>query len=50
MTVSEYEVKFTALSMFAPEMVREKEKRCRRFEGGLNLSIKLYVVVQAHCI
>ena len=45
MIVSEYEVKFIALSRFVPEMVRDEEKRCRRFEGGLNLSIRPYVVV-----
>ena len=50
MIVSEYGVKFTALSRFVPEMVRDEKKRCKRFEGGLNLSIRLYVVVQAHSV
>ena len=45
MLVSEYEVKFTALSRFAFEMVKDEELRCRRFETGLNLSIRSYVVV-----
>ena len=50
MSVSEYEVRFTALSRFAPEMVREEERRCRRFEGGLNLSIRSYVVARGHTV
>ena len=50
MTVSEYEVKFIALSRFASDMVKDEERRCRRFEGGLNLSIKPYVVVQGHTV
>ena len=50
MIVSEYKVKFTALSRFAPDMVKDEKRRCRRFEGGLYLSIRLYVVVQAHTV
>ncbi|XP_057476958.1 uncharacterized protein LOC130764673 [Actinidia eriantha] len=38
-SVGEYEEKFTALSRFAPEMVRTEELKCRRFEQGLDLQI-----------
>ena len=29
-------------------MVRDEELKCKRFEAGLNLSIRSFVVVQAH--
>ena len=48
MTVFEYEVKFTALSRFASDMVKDEEQSCRQFEGGLNFSIRPYVVAQGH--
>ncbi|GFY95012.1 hypothetical protein Acr_10g0003970 [Actinidia rufa] len=40
MSVVEFEEKFTALSRFAPEMVRTEEMKCRRFEQGLDLQIR----------
>ncbi|XP_057497349.1 uncharacterized protein LOC130782069 [Actinidia eriantha] len=45
MSVVEFEEKFTALSRFAPEMVRTEEMKCRRFEQGLDLQIRSRVAM-----
>ncbi|XP_057515024.1 uncharacterized protein LOC130796681 [Actinidia eriantha] len=44
-SVGEYEEKFTALSRFAPEMVRTEDMKCRRFEQGLDLQIRSRVAM-----
>ena len=36
----EYEEQFTALSRFAPKLVSVEDTNCRRFEQGLDLSIR----------
>ncbi|XP_058215188.1 uncharacterized protein LOC131326417 [Rhododendron vialii] len=46
MTVSEYATRFQTLSRFAPELVATDGRKCRRFEKGLCLSIKKFVVGQ----
>ncbi|GFY91340.1 hypothetical protein Acr_07g0015360 [Actinidia rufa] len=46
MSIVEYEEKFTALSRFAPEMVRTEEMKCRRFEQGLDLQIRSRVAIE----
>ncbi|XP_058189399.1 uncharacterized protein LOC131306982 [Rhododendron vialii] len=46
MTVSNYAIKFQSLSRFAPELVATEERKCRRFEKGLQSSIKPLVVSQ----
>ena len=40
MTVSAYEEQFTALSRFSPNLVRTEDAKCRRFQQGLELSIR----------
>ena len=40
MAVMEYEEQFTILSRFAPELVSAKDTKCKRFEQGLDLSIR----------
>ena len=40
LTVAQYEVQFTKLSNYAPDMVSTDEKRRRRFLQGLNLGIQ----------
>ena len=45
-TVSEYEVKFTALSRFGGDTISTPHFKCRKFEEGLQLSIRPYVVAQ----
>ncbi|GFS42100.1 hypothetical protein Acr_00g0078100 [Actinidia rufa] len=45
MSVVEFEEKFTALSRFAPEMVRTEDMKCRRFEQGLDLQIRSRVAM-----
>ena len=39
-SVAEYEIQFTKLSKFFPELVPTEQKRVRRFAQGLNLEIK----------
>ena len=46
LTVSEYEEKFTALSRFAPDMVADEASKAKRFEWGLNPSIRSSLVPQ----
>ncbi|GFZ16738.1 hypothetical protein Acr_26g0000080 [Actinidia rufa] len=48
MTVSEYAMKFQALSRFAPELVSMKEKKCKRFIRGLDDSIQKFVMSWGH--
>ncbi|XP_059670978.1 uncharacterized protein LOC132316520 [Cornus florida] len=44
MTVSDYEIKFTELSRFAPHIVANKEHKIRKFEWGLISHVKRLVV------
>ncbi|KAI8572386.1 hypothetical protein RHMOL_Rhmol01G0194600 [Rhododendron molle] len=46
MAISEYATSFQTLSHFAPELVVTDDRKCRRFEKGLHLSIKKFVVGQ----
>ena len=48
MSVTEYETRFTALSRFASEMVKDERWKCRKFESGLIPSIADMVVVHAY--
>lgn len=48
MTVSEYAMKFQALSRFAPELVSTEEKKCKRFIRGLDDSIQRFVMSGGH--
>ncbi|GFZ14666.1 hypothetical protein Acr_24g0008560 [Actinidia rufa] len=48
MTVSEYAMKFQALSRFAPELVSTEEKKCKRFIRGLNDWIEKFVMSGGH--
>ena len=41
MTVAEYERDFLKLERYAMEIVNTEERRCQRFEGGLNETIRL---------
>nr|XP_027098980.1 uncharacterized protein LOC113718264 [Coffea arabica] len=40
MSVAEYEVQFTKLSRYAPELVATEQRRVRRFVQGLNVEIQ----------
>ena len=40
MIVAQYEMQFTKLSKYAPEMVNTEAKRNRRFQQGLNVEIQ----------
>ncbi|XP_027158420.1 uncharacterized protein LOC113760043 [Coffea eugenioides] len=40
MSVAEYEVQFTKLSRFAPELVATEQRRVRRFVQGLNVEVQ----------
>ncbi|XP_071900975.1 uncharacterized protein [Coffea arabica] len=40
MSVAEYEVQFTKLSRFAPELIATEQRRVRRFVQGLNVEIQ----------
>ena len=44
----EYETRFTALSRFAKELVKDEGWKCRKFESGLISSITGMVVVHAY--
>ena len=44
--VSEYEVKFIALSRFGGDTISTPYFKCRKFEEGLQMSIRPYVVAQ----
>ncbi|XP_057504722.1 uncharacterized protein LOC130788172 [Actinidia eriantha] len=48
MIVSEYAMKFQALSRFAPELVSTEEKKCTRFIRGLDDSIQKFVMSGGH--
>ena len=43
MYVTEYQREFTRLSKYAPEMLVIKEKKCHKFEDGLNDHIWAHV-------
>ncbi|XP_059629493.1 uncharacterized protein LOC132272067 [Cornus florida] len=43
MSVANYEVKFTALSRFAPKFVQNEEDKCTKFQDGLEAAIKFRV-------
>ncbi|XP_059663911.1 uncharacterized protein LOC132309639 [Cornus florida] len=45
MSVTDYEVKFTALSRFAPKFVQNEEDKCTKFQDGLEVAIKSRVSV-----
>ena len=40
LTVAQYEIQFTKLSKYAPEMINTEEKRKRRFLQGLNVELQ----------
>ena len=44
-TVTEYEVRFTALSRFGGDTISTPYLKCRKYEEGLQMSIRPYVVV-----
>ena len=46
--VSEYEVRFTTLSHFGMDMISTLYFKCRKFDEGLQMSIRPYVVAQCH--
>ncbi|GFS38223.1 hypothetical protein Acr_00g0056340 [Actinidia rufa] len=48
MTVSEYAMKFQALSRFALELISMEEKKCKRFIRGLDDSIQKFVMSGGH--
>ena len=48
LSVSDYEMRFTALSKYAKEMVSTENLKCRRFEAGLIDVIRPSVIVHAH--
>ncbi|XP_057505361.1 uncharacterized protein LOC130788623 [Actinidia eriantha] len=39
-SINDFEAQFTALSRFAPDLVRTEEAKCRRFLDGLNTNIR----------
>ena len=39
-SVAEYEVQFTKLSRFSPELIATEQRRVRRFVQGLNVEIQ----------
>ncbi|XP_071909683.1 uncharacterized protein [Coffea arabica] len=45
MSVAEYEVQFTKLSRFAPELIATEQRRVRRFVQGLNVELQESLVV-----
>ena len=48
MSVTEYQREFTQLSKYALEMLVTKEKKCRKFEDGLNDHILAHVIGFCH--
>ncbi|XP_059635319.1 uncharacterized protein LOC132277483 [Cornus florida] len=44
-SVIEYETRFTSLSRYAPEMVAADELRARKFQDGLHLDIRPWILV-----
>ena len=44
LTVDQYEILFTKLSKYAPDMVNTEEKRRKRFLQGLNIKIQTLLV------
>lgn len=49
-TVTRYAEQFVNLSRFAPDLVVDEERRCRRFEAGLHPGIRNRVVVLRHYV
>ena len=47
-TVTEYETQFTALSKFGKDFIKTGYAKCRRFEFGLQPTIRQYVVPLRH--
>ena len=43
--MAEYEKEFSHLSKYAPESIPTEAFRCRKFEDGLNESIKRYLAL-----
>ena len=48
MSVIEYQMEFTQLSKYAPEMLVTEEEKCCKFEDGLNDYIRAYVTGFGH--
>ena len=48
MSVTEYQREFTQLSKYALEMLVIEEKKCCKFEDGLNDYIRAYVIGFSH--
>ncbi|KAL6003147.1 hypothetical protein ACLOJK_023370, partial [Asimina triloba] len=48
MSVAEYEIKFSALTRFAPNLVTDDEARIRRFQNGLDESIRDMVMTEPY--
>ncbi|XP_060195272.1 uncharacterized protein LOC132624523 [Lycium barbarum] len=48
MSIAEYQQKFLRLSRYAGGIINNKKDKCRRFEDGLNNSIRKSVVVLQH--
>ena len=48
MSVTEYQREFTRLSKYAPKILVSEEKKCRRFEDGLNNHIRAHVTGFCH--
>ena len=48
MSVTEYQMEFTRLSKYAPEMLVTEEEKCRKFEDGLNDFIRAHVTGFCH--
>ena len=48
MSVTEYQIEFTLLSKYAPEMLVTEEEKCRKFEDGLNDHIWAHVIGFCH--
>ena len=48
MSVTEYQREFTRLSKYAPEVLVSEEKKCCRFEDGLNDHIRAHVTAFCH--
>ena len=48
MSVTEYQREFTRFSKYAPKILVNEEKKCRKFEDGLNDYIRAYVTGFGH--
>ena len=48
MSVTKYQMEFTRLSKYAPEMLVTEKEKCRKFEDGLNDYIRAHVTGFCH--